>query len=182
MKIYTKTGDQGETAIFGGKRLPKNDLRIEAYGTVDELNAYLGLIRDYTSSSSIRPLLKEIQDRLFTLGSILASDPDKALSTPDLQSEDIILLEQQMDAFNEQLEPLRNFILPGGHPLVSHCHVARCICRRAERRVVSLSQEAAVPGIIIQYLNRLSDFLFVLARKLANDLEVREVVWNARSK
>ena len=182
MKIYTKTGDQGETAIFGGKRLPKNDLRIEAYGTVDELNAYLGLIRDYCTSSSIRTLLKEVQDRLFTLGSNLASDPDKTLSTPDLQAEDIILLEQQIDAFNEQLEPLRNFILPGGHPLVSHCHVARCICRRAERRVVSLSQESAVSGIIIQYLNRLSDFLFVLARKLANDLEVKEVVWNARSK
>lgn len=182
MKIYTKTGDQGETAIFGGKRLPKNDLRIEAYGTVDELNAYLGLIRDYSTSASLRALLKEIQDRLFTLGSNLASDPEKVLSTPDLHPEDIALLEQKIDAFNEQLEPLRNFILPGGHPLVSHCHVARCVCRRAERRVVSLAQEAAVAGIIIQYLNRLSDFLFVLARKLASDLEAGEVVWNARSK
>lgn len=182
MKIYTKTGDKGETSIFGGKRLPKDNIRIEAYGTVDEVNSYLGLIRDHLTVADTRELLKQIQDRLFTIGSNLASDPNKALTTPDIFPEDLETLEQTMDKMNEHLPPLKNFILPGGHPLVSYCHIARCVCRRAERRVVSLAQQEKVDQIIIQYLNRLSDYLFVLSRKIAQDLEVAEVVWKARSK
>ena len=180
MKIYTKTGDKGETSIFGGKRLPKDHVRIESYGTVDELNSYLGLIRDSIQDDKIRALLKEVQDRLFTIGSNLASDPDKQLITPDIFESDIKLLEAQMDEMNESLPALKNFILPGGHAIVSFCHVARCVCRRAERRVVSLAQMEAVDEIIIRYLNRLSDYLFVLARKLAQSFEVKEVVWTAR--
>jgi len=182
MKIYTKTGDKGETSIFGGKRLLKDDIRIEAYGTVDELNSYLGLIRDHISEEYTRELLKQIQDRLFTIGSNLASDPEKELTTPDIFPEDIERLEQKMDEMNESLAPLKHFILPGGHPLVSYCHIARCVCRRAERRVVSLSQQEQVEAIVVRYLNRLSDYLFVLARKLSKDLEVAEVAWRPRSK
>jgi cob(I)alamin adenosyltransferase len=182
MKIYTKTGDKGETSIFGGKRLPKDDIRIEAYGTVDELNSYLGLIRDHLADQDNLELLKQIQDRLFTIGSNLASDPEKELTTPDIFPEDIALLEQKMDEMNETLPALKNFILPGGHPLVSYCHLARCVCRRAERRVVSLARQEQVEAIVIRYLNRLSDFLFVLARKLSKDLAVDEVAWNPRGK
>lgn len=180
-KIYTKTGDKGETSIFGGKRLPKDHIRIEAYGTVDELNSYLGLIRDSLQDDLNRALLKQVQDRLFTIGANLASDPDKKLTTPDIFSEDIVTLEKQMDKMNQELPELKNFILPGGHVIVSYCHVARCVCRRAERRVVTLAQEEMVDEVIIKYLNRLSDFLFVLARKLAQNFEVKEVVWKPRT-
>ena len=180
-KIYTKTGDAGQTGLFGGKRLSKGHLRIDAYGTVDELNSYLGLIRDSLQDESIRALLKQVQDRLFTIGSNLASDPEKDLITPDIFESDISTLEEQMDKMNGQLPPLKNFILPGGHTIVSFCHIARCVCRRAERRVVSLAQIEKVDEIIIRYLNRLSDFLFVLARSLAQVFEVKEVVWNART-
>lgn len=179
-KIYTKTGDLGETSLFGGKRLPKNHLRIEAYGTVDELNSWIGLVRDSTEQNEIRALLKEIQDRLFTLGSNLASDPDKDMITPDIQETDIEKLEQAIDKMNETLPPLKNFILPGGHTTVSFCHITRCVCRRTERNVVALAQNEAVEGIIIRYLNRLSDYLFVLGRKLAQDLGVEEVAWKPR--
>lgn len=179
-KIYTKTGDQGETSLFGGKRLPKYHIRIESYGTVDELNAHLGLVRDSISDTADRELLKNIQDRLFTVGAMLASDPEKPLSTPDLLESDVESLELAIDRFEEVLPPLKNFILPGGHSIVSQCHVARCVCRRAERMVVALSTEEPVEAIVLRYLNRLSDFLFVLSRKIAQDLGIEEVIWQAR--
>ncbi len=179
-KIYTKTGDQGETSLFGGKRLPKHHLRIEAYGTVDELNSWIGLLRDSTTDESVQSLLKTVQDRLFTLGSNLASDPDKDMLTPDILEADVTALEAAMDQMNETLPPLKNFILPGGHPTVSHAHITRCVCRRAERQVVALAQNEPVEMIVVRYLNRLSDYLFVLARKLAADLGAAEVVWKPR--
>lgn len=179
-KIYTKTGDKGETSLFGGKRLPKSHIRIEAYGTVDELNSWVGLLRDVSDSAAVKSLLKEIQDRLFTLGSNLASDPDKEMITPDIFESDIAHLEKAIDAMNESLPPLKNFILPGGHTSVSFCHIARCVCRRAERQVVNLALHEPVEELIIRYLNRLSDYLFVLSRKLAKDLNAEEVVWMAR--
>ncbi|MCR9287391.1 MAG: cob(I)yrinic acid a,c-diamide adenosyltransferase [Bacteroidetes bacterium] len=179
-KIYTKTGDKGETGLFGGKRLPKSHIRIEAYGTVDELNSFIGIVRDGYDNEKARIILKEIQDRLFTIGSNLASDPSKNMNVPDLVESDIELLESEMDRMDEELPPLKSFILPGGHTLVSHCHVARCVCRRAERVVVSLNSIENVESILIQYLNRLSDYLFVLARKIALDLGVQEVEWHPR--
>ena len=179
-KIYTKTGDTGETALFGGRRLPKSHLRIESYGTVDELNSYLGLIRDIVEDAHISSLLKEIQDRLFAVGANLATDPSKNLSTPDVKLEDIQVLEQEIDQMEEVLPPLKNFILPGGHPTVSWCHVARCVCRRAERHVVALNLEEPVEPLVLKYLNRLSDFLFVLSRKIGHDLGAEEVIWKPR--
>ncbi|MEZ4949557.1 MAG: cob(I)yrinic acid a,c-diamide adenosyltransferase [Saprospiraceae bacterium] len=157
-KIYTKTGDKGETSLFGGKRLPKYHVRIESYGTVDELNSHIGLVRDSIQDKSTRVLLKEIQDRLFTIGSNLASDPAKNMKIPDLTNADIEMLEKQMDLMEKDLPVLKNFILPGGHPTVSFCHIARCVCRRAERMVVALSEEEQVEPIIMTYLNRLSDY------------------------
>ena len=181
MKIYTKTGDQGLTSLIGGTRVPKSSLRIEAYGTVDELNSYIGLLRDQDINASRRPLLKEIQDRLFTMGSSLASDPEKSkMKIPDLHPEDITLLETEMDRMNEELPELRAFILPGGHPAVSFAHVARCVCRRAERLVVHLQEDAFVAELVPIYLNRLSDYLFVLSRRMAFELGVEEVTWRAR--
>lgn len=179
-KIYTKTGDQGETGLFGGTRLPKDHIRIESYGTVDELNAHVGMLRDHVEDGGLRDLLKKIQDRLFTIGSNLASDPEKELPTPDILDADIELLEQEMDRMDETLPELRNFILPGGHPAVSWCHLARCVCRRAERRVITLTQQESVAEIIIRYLNRLSDYFFMLGRYLAQQVKAEEVVWKAR--
>ncbi len=179
-RIYTKSGDQGETSLFGGRRLPKSHARIEAYGTVDELNSYIGLLRDQAEEEDIRQLLKFIQDRLFTLGSNLASDPDKKMAVPDIRESDIELLEKEMDRMSEQLSELKNFILPGGHTTVSFCHIARCVCRRAERLVVALSREEKVDGLLIRYLNRLSDYLFILARHFSRELGVEEVTWSAR--
>lgn len=179
-KIYTKTGDKGETGLFGGKRLPKHHVRIEAYGTVDELNAHLGLVRDSVPSEETRSFLKEIQDRLFTIGANLASDPAKSMSTPDLLAVDVEALEKQMDSMDASLPPLKNFILPGGHPTVSYCHLARTVCRRAERQVTALAANEAVENIVLIYLNRLSDYLFVLGRKVAQDLGVEEVAWQPR--
>lgn len=179
-RIYTKTGDQGETSLFGGKRLLKSHLRIETYGTVDELNSYIGLVRDHLLEEDLRELLKSIQDRLFTIGANLASDPDKEMSVPDVHEADIERLEQEMDRLDELLPELKNFILPGGHPAVSTCHIARCVCRRAERLTVALSQESLVAPILIRYLNRLSDYLFMLARFIGKSKGVEEVVWTAR--
>ena len=179
-KIYTKTGDKGQTSLFGGKRLAKHHLRIEAYGTVDELNVYVGLVRDNAENEAIRALLKDIQDRLFTIGATLATDPDKALSTPDLHISDIEVLERAIDEMETELPPLKNFILPGGHTTVSFCHLARVVCRRAERLSVALDEAEGVDNIVLKYLNRLSDYFFVLSRKLAKDLGVEEVTWNAR--
>ncbi|TGE22288.1 cob(I)yrinic acid a,c-diamide adenosyltransferase [Hymenobacter aquaticus] len=181
MKIYTKTGDKGLTSLIGGTRVPKSSLRIECYGTVDELNSYLGLVRDQDVNISRRALLKEIQDRLFTMGATLASDPDKSkMKIPDLHEEDILLLEQEMDRMNEGLPELREFILPGGHPSVSYAHVARCVCRRAERLVIALREDSFVADLVVMYLNRLSDYLFVLGRQMAHELGAEEVTWKPR--
>ncbi|SNR40869.1 MULTISPECIES: cob(I)yrinic acid a,c-diamide adenosyltransferase [Hymenobacter] len=181
MKIYTKTGDKGLTSLIGGTRVPKSSLRIDCYGTVDELNSYLGLVSDQEVNLARRPLLKEIQDRLFTIGASLASDPDKSkMKIPDLHAADITLLEEEMDRMNEVLPELRVFILPGGHPAVSYTHVARCVCRRAERLVIGLQEESFVAELVVMYLNRLSDFLFVLSRQMAHDLGVEEIAWKPR--
>lgn len=181
-RIYTKTGDKGQTALFGGRRVAKSHLRVDAYGTVDELNAFIGLLRDAVSDQHVRNLLETVQHRLFTVGAHLASDPDKSLPTPDLLPADIALLENDMDAMDSQLPPLRHFILPGGHPAVSTCHVCRTVCRRAERLVVALEQSGEpVEEVVMQYLNRLSDWFFMLARKLAQDLQAEEVIWQQRS-
>ena len=179
-KIYTKTGDLGETSLFGGRRLPKSHIRIDAYGTVDELNSWIGLLRDHLSDTDKKTLLHTIQERLFTIGSNLASDPQKELPVPDILESDIELMEKAIDEMDANLPPLKNFILPGGHPVVSYCHLARCVCRRSERLVVALNVVETVDAILIRYLNRLSDFLFVLARHIGQDLGAEEVVWKGR--
>jgi cob(I)alamin adenosyltransferase len=188
MKIYTKTGDKGLTSLIGGTRVPKHDLRIECYGTVDELNSYIGLISDNQISDHQKKILKEIQDRLFTIGSSLASDPDKmngkdgrkGMIIPDLLNADVELLEKEMDAMNEILPELRHFILPGGNITTSFCHVARCVCRRAERHVTGLAENSFVDEKVIIYLNRLSDYLFVLARQICFDNKIPENQWIPR--
>ncbi len=183
MKIYTKTGDGGTTALLGGKRVPKSDLRIDAYGTIDELNSFLGLVRDQAVNSHRAVFLKEIQDRLFTIGADLATASGKdKVKKPDLLPEDLSVLEQEIDQMETELPPLRAFILPGGHTAVSFCHVARTVCRRAERIAVQLASSEPVSDLVIQYLNRLSDYLFVLGRKMAQELEVEEVTWAPRLK
>lgn len=181
MKIYTKTGDKGQTSLIGGTRVPKHHIRIESYGTVDELNSYIGLLRDQEMEAHNRSVLLEVQDRLFTIGSSLASDPEKSkMKIPELHEEDITMLEKEIDAMNEVLPPMRNFVLPGGHTTVSFCHIARCVCRRAERLTIELSESSPVNALVIKYLNRLSDYLFVLSRKLAQDLRAEETPWKPR--
>ncbi|HEU4718495.1 MAG TPA: cob(I)yrinic acid a,c-diamide adenosyltransferase [Bacteroidia bacterium] len=181
MKIYTKTGDKGQTSLIGGTRVPKHHIRIEAYGTVDELNSWIGLLRDMTQDAHVKEILLETQDRLFTVGSLLASDPEKSkMKLPEIQDSDITLLEKEIDAMDQLLPPMKSFILPGGHVTVSHCHVARCVCRRAERNITHLSETAPVDELIVRYLNRLSDYLFMLSRKLSHDLGAEEIPWKAR--
>ena len=183
LKIYTKTGDKGTTSLIGGTKVSKAHLRIEAYGTVDELNSYTGLCKDLLTDKNSVSVLQEIQDRLFTIGAALACDPDKEtkMKKPDLKEEDISLLEKEIDKMNETLPPMKFFILPGGHPTISHLHIARCICRRAERCCVRLeSEHNETEPIIIKYLNRLSDYLFVLARYTGHLLNVAELPWKAR--
>ena len=181
MKIYTKTGDQGQTSLIGGTRVPKYHLRIEAYGTVDELNSYIGLIMCQEIDMHHQEVLKEIQDRLFTVGASLAADPEKSkMKIPDLLATDITLLEGEMDAMNEVLPVLKHFVLPGGNTVVSFCHLARCVCRRAERLTVHLASESFVDENMTIYLNRLSDYLFVLARKLNLDAGTAENIWIPR--
>ncbi len=181
MKIYTKTGDKGQTSLIGGTRVPKYHLRIESYGTVDELNSYIGLIGDQELPLHDKELLKQVQDRLFTIGSSLASDPEKSkMVIPDLYQADIELLEKEMDAINEVIPELRHFILPGGDQAISFCHLARCVCRRAERLVVHLATESTVDEKITIYLNRLSDYLFTLGRKIAHDRKIAENQWIPR--
>ena len=181
MKIYTKTGDNGQTSLVGGTRVSKTELRIEAYGTVDELNSYIGLLRDQEINNNRKEILKEIQDRLFTIGSILASEPEQTKKRiPDLHESDIELLEKEMDKMDESLEPMRFFILPGGHQSVSFGHLARTVCRRAERIVLRLAQESEVNELVIKYLNRLSDYLFVLCRMMIKDLNIEEISWKPR--
>lgn len=185
MKVYTKTGDKGTTALFGGTRVPKHHIRIESYGTVDELNSHLGLVRDQDIDPHYKGILIDIQDKLFTVGAILATDPEKAvlksgkerLNIPKISDKDITLLENEMDEMNTHLPPMTHFVLPGGHQTVSFCHIARCVCRRAERLASALNDlEPFQPNTLI-YLNRLSDYLFVLARKLSFDLHAEEVKW-----
>lgn len=178
MKIYTKTGDKGETSLLGGARVPKYHLRIEAYGTVDELNSHLGLIRDQEMEKETKEFLIQIQDNLFVIGSHLAKEPGKdKVKIPSINEEMIVDLENAMDQYNEELPDMKFFVLPGGHPTVSHCHIARCVCRRAERISVHLSNESEVDPIITKYLNRLSDYLFVLSRKFTQDLNAEEIPW-----
>ncbi|WKD86840.1 Cob(I)yrinic acid a,c-diamide adenosyltransferase [Polaribacter huanghezhanensis] len=185
MKIYTKTGDKGTTALFGGTRVPKHHLRIESYGTVDELNSYIGLVRDQKIDENAINSLIRIQNELFTLGSMLATPPEKEilksgkerLNIPKITSENVVLLEQEIDTMNLELPQMTNFILPGGNQTVSFCHIARCICRRTERLVTALNETETVNPAILEYLNRLSDYLFVLARKLSKDLSVKETPW-----
>ncbi|RLD37016.1 MAG: cob(I)yrinic acid a,c-diamide adenosyltransferase [Bacteroidetes bacterium] len=185
MKIYTKTGDKGTTALFGGTRVPKHHIRIECYGTVDELNSYIGLIRDQEIDSHSKKILIHVQDRLFTLGAILATDPEKAtlksgkerLNIPKISEKDISLLEVEMDTMNEILPAMTHFVLPGGHPTVSYCHISRCICRRTERLTTLLNEQEPIDELVLMYLNRLSDYLFVLARKLSKDLQAEEIKW-----
>lgn len=182
MKIYTKTGDKGVTSLIGGTRVPKHHLRIETYGTVDELNSYIGMIRDLSEHNDhLNFVLNEIQDRLFTIGSLLAADPEKSrMKLPDLHESDVTLLENEIDAMNESLPELRAFILPGGHPTSSWCHIARCVCRRCERLVSHLAEENEVHPLVNVYLNRLSDYLFVLARKVLLDQKKPEINWKPR--
>lgn len=183
MKIYTKTGDAGKTSLIGGTKVLKSDLRIEAYGTVDELNSYIGVVADHNDEEHIKTILKEIQDRLFTIGSELACDPHKQtkLHIPDLHESDIDLLEKEMDEMDAQLPPMKNFILPGGMPAVSFTHVARCVCRRAERCCVGLKEkDESIEPLIIKYLNRLSDYLFMLSRYIAMKNNAAEIIWKPR--
>lgn len=182
-KIYTKTGDKGGTSLIGGVRVPKNHIRIESYGTVDELNSTLGMVNDMTANAEISEWLREIQDRLFTIGSVLATNPDKEvkMKLPDLHDADVTWLEQHIDKMNEVLPEMRSFILPGGNLASSTCHVARCVCRRAERICVAMQEHnEVIPPIVIQYLNRLSDFLFVLARYIGHINNAPEIPWRAR--
>ncbi|WP_375234771.1 cob(I)yrinic acid a,c-diamide adenosyltransferase [Winogradskyella sp.] len=185
MKIYTKTGDKGTTALFGGTRVPKHHIRIESYGTIDELNSHIGLIRDQAIDLIHKKILMEIQDRLFTVGAILATDPEKAtlkngkdrLNIPKISESDIKLLEDNMDNMNTALPPMTNFVLPGGHQTVSFCHIARTVCRRAERLASHLNDMEPFQPETLMYINRLSDYLFVLARKLSHELQAEEIKW-----
>ena len=181
MKVYTKTGDLGETSLLGGSRVSKAELQIESYGTVDELNSYIGLIRDQIWKQPLLEELIEIQDRLFTIGSHLANDKKKKkIKLPEIHEKDVQRLEIEIDKMDSQLPPMKAFILPGGHTLVSYTHIARCVCRRAERKVVRLSENWEIAPIIIKYLNRLSDYLFTLGRKLSKDLGADEIEWKPR--
>ncbi len=182
-RIYTKTGDKGKTSLIGGTKVPKSHVRINSYGTVDELNANIGMAADLLTNEKSISILREIQDRLFTIGSELATDPQKEvkMSLPKIVEEDILLLEKQIDEMDAQLPPLRSFILPGGHVAVSQLHIARCVCRRAERACVMMQEEnEIIDPLIIKYINRLSDYLFELARFSAFELKVPEIVWKAR--
>lgn len=181
MKIYTKTGDKGKTSLIGGTRVPKHHQRIEAYGTIDELMAYIGLLRDGMQDAAMKIVLLEVQDRLMTCASILAADcEDCEVKIPEIIPEDIESLEQLIDAYDKELEPLRTFILPGGHILASQCHIARTVCRRAERIVTRLADDMYVPETVVQYLNRLSDYLFILSRKILKDFNIDEIRWHPR--
>jgi cob(I)alamin adenosyltransferase len=183
LKIYTKTGDKGTTSLIGGTKVPKSHLRIEAYGTTDELNSHIGLCRDLLTDEKSREVLLETQDRLFTIGSSLACDPIKEpkMRIPDLKESDIKLLEDEIDRMNDALEPMKHFVLPGGNPIVSQLHIARCVCRRAERCCVRLELESLeVDSIILKYLNRLSDYLFVLSRYASHQLKAEEIKWKPR--
>ncbi|MFT7034717.1 MAG: cob(I)alamin adenosyltransferase [Cyclobacteriaceae bacterium] len=178
MKVYTKTGDNGSTGLLGGTRVSKGHIRIDSYGTVDELNSYLGLLRDQEVAREKVSELIQIQNTLFVMGSSLASDPEKSkVKIPELTEESIQALEESIDAMDNELPTMRNFVLPGGHQSISFCHVARCVCRRAERLVTLLSESEQVDNLVLKYLNRLSDYLFVLSRWMTLKLKVEEMPW-----
>ncbi len=185
MKIYTKTGDSGTTALFGGSRVPKHNLRIDSYGTVDELNSWMGLIRDQKIDKNTNQIINSIQHHLFTIGAILATPPEKQLlksgkdrlNISKISEKEVSLLEREIDLMNEELPEMTHFILPGGHPSVSYCHITRTVCRRAERLATELNEHAPVDPEVLKYLNRLSDYLFVLARKLSKELQAEEIKW-----
>ncbi len=181
MKIYTKTGDRGTTALIGGKRVPKYHERIEAYGTLDELMSYIGLLRDQEISKDDKIVLVEIQERLMTCATLLAADcEDCKDSLPKLVEEDILFLEKEIDKIDKIIPPLKSFVLPGGHTIVSFCHIARNVCRRSERLTLKVSELVDIDYKVLKYLNRLSDYLFVLGRKLSFDLNVEEIPWKPR--
>ena len=188
MKIYTKTGDKGTTALYGGTRVSKNHLRIESYGTIDELNSYIGLIKDQAIDNQTKNILVKIQNDLFTLGSMLATPSEnetlkngkERLNIPKITTKSVTYLENTIDEINSKLPQMTHFILPGGHTTVSYCHIARCVCRRAERFITELKGEEDVSNVIIAYINRLSDYLFILARKLSKDFDVEEIKWIAK--
>lgn len=182
-RIYTKQGDKGETSLIGGRRVPKYHQQIEAYGTVDELNSFVGLIRDQKIDKHSRDILVQVQDRLFTIESQLATDHQTEMNRdlPHVEESDIGLLEEEINRMEKKLPVLTSFILPGGHPIVSYCHIARTICRRAERIVIRLSNVYQVDPLVIKYLNRLSDYFFVLARKFTRDFDAREASWNPKT-
>ncbi|TXC75589.1 cob(I)yrinic acid a,c-diamide adenosyltransferase [Luteibaculum oceani] len=181
MKVYTKKGDTGETALLGGRRVSKSHLRIEAYGTLDELNAFVGLLRDHIELPNTVKELLDIQDRIFTIGSHLAMEKeDSKMKLPDISETDITNLENWIDKMEEELEPMRNFVLPGGHPTLSYCHVCRTICRRVERAAVTLAHEESINKLILSYINRLSDYFFMLGRFMAKKLNVEETPWQPK--
>jgi len=181
MNIYTRTGDKGYTSLIGGKRVSKSDLRIETYGTIDELISYIGLVRDQKVSEKIREELISIQEKLMICASLLATDSEEGESDlPNLSDEDVVHLEHMIDAIERELLPLHSLILPGGHSAVSFCHIARCVCRRSERHIIRLNEGGKVDALIIRYFNRLSDFLFVLARKLSKDFGIKEEMWQPK--
>ena len=181
VKIYTKTGDKGYTSLVTGTRVPKQHFRIEAYGTVDELNSQIGLLRDSVKDEKQKETLIKVQNDLFVIGSNLATDEKEVkYELPSLDDTDVVFLEKEIDRMDQSLEPMRNFILPGGHPVVSYCHIARTICRRAERRTYTLAEQNTVDERILIYLNRLSDYLFTLARMLIVDFQAEEIPWRAK--
>jgi len=183
LKIYTKTGDSGTTSLLGGARVSKAHVRIEAYGTIDELNSHVGLLRDQSVNENRKDFLKEIQDRLFTIGAELATEPGKdKVVKPDLFESDIEKLEQEMDNMDSLLPELKSFVLPGGHQSVSFAHLARVVCRRAERICIALNDQEPVSNLVLKYLNRLSDYFFVLGRLMAQELDAEEVKWEPRQK
>lgn len=185
MKIYTKTGDLGTTALFGGTRVAKHHIRIESYGTIDELNSWIGLLRDQNIQQHSKDILMNIQDKLFVIGAVLATDPAKAilkngkerLNIDRISDSDITLLEDEMDAMDAELAPMTHFVLLGGHTTVSYCHITRTVCRRAERLATHLFELEPFEKNVLSYINRLSDYLFVLARKLAVDVKAEEIKW-----
>ncbi len=178
MKIYTKKGDSGMTSLFGGMRLSKSDIRIEAYGTIDELNSFIGLLIAEIINDDINNKLLRIQKRLFDIGAILATNPDKPELIRPFNENEITFLEEEIDSMESELEPLKNFILPSGSKIISLTHIARTVCRRAERRIVAIPDEEKRYILIIKYINRLSDYLFVLSRKLAKDSGIQENIWD----
>ena len=179
MKIYTRTGDDESTSLLGGKKVPKFHPRVESYGTVDELIAWIGLLKDYPENSSRSDILSYIQDQLMHCTAVLAVDPEVGKVEDFLPDENcLVAIENEIDKMESLLKPLKGFLLPGGHPVISYCNIARCVCRRAERAVLRLNQSEKIPAIIYMFLNRLSDYLFVLSRKISLELDIDEISWN----